>query len=163
MILDEFENWPRYALGPAWEKAMAFAAALPRDAADGEYPILERDVYAVVFGYQTKDHATAVLEAHTRYVDVQIPLSGRELHGRYPAASLAPSTAYDPERDVRFFHHPQPYSVSYLIQAGQFAVYFPQDAHMTHGWAAGVPEPMRKVVIKVRTDLLAPGLGTVAG
>jgi YhcH/YjgK/YiaL family protein len=156
MILDEMDNRARYSRLPAWEKALSFAAALPPDVADGEYPIEGRDIYAVVFSYQTKDHATAVLEAHTRYVDVQAPLSGRELHGRYPAALLAPLTEYDPLRDVCFYHHPKPYASSYLVRAGQFAVYFPQDAHMTHGWVAGTPEPVRKVVMKVKAELLLP-------
>ncbi len=158
MILDQFENWPTYASLPAWETALSFAAALPRDAPDGEYPIQDRLIYAILFSYQTKDHATAVLEAHHRYVDIQVPLMGRELHGRYAAAQLTPRTEYDPIKDVLFFQHPERYTSSYMVSAGQFAVYFPQDAHMTHGWVEGAPEPVRKVVVKVRLDLLIPGL-----
>ena len=160
MILDQFANWPTYSRLAAWEKAMNFAAALPRDAADGEYPIQDRDIYAILFSYQTKDHAAAVLEAHRRYVDIQVPLVGREFHGRYDSAQLAPNADYDPTRDVVFFHHPEPYTSRYLVAAGQFAVYFPQDAHMTHGWVNGTPEAMRKVVIKVRTDLLVPSVAS---
>jgi YhcH/YjgK/YiaL family protein len=39
------------------------------------------------------------------------------------------------------------------VFAGSFVVFFPEDAHMP-GMAAGSPEPIRKVVVKINLPAL---------
>lgn len=155
MILDHLDNWTAYFGLPAWVEAMRFVAGLGPDAPDGDYPVRGRDIWARVFSYHTKPLSSAVLEAHREYVDVQVLLAGEEFQGRYPAAGLAVQTPYDPAADVEFYAHPAPYTTSWLLRPGMFAVFLPQDAHLTQGQGAA-PVPVKKVVAKVRASLLRP-------
>lgn len=86
------------------------------------------------------------LEAHRRYIDVQIPLTCDETFGWSPLAALPaqPDVPYSDERDIAFYHAmAQAYC---LVKPGQFYVLFPDDAH-----APLVGEgPIRKVIGKIR-------------
>lgn len=155
MLLDELENWPGCFALPAWQEAMEFLARLGPDAADGDYAIRGRDIFARVFSYATRPLPEAVLEAHRQYVDIQAMLVGAEVQARCPVRGLRVKTAYDPAVDAEFFEHPAQYAATWLLAPGMFAVFFPQDAHLTQG-QAGAPAPARKVVVKVRCALLRP-------
>lgn len=155
MILDLLENWTTYLGLPAWRQAMEFAAGLGPDAAEGDYAISGRDIWARVAGYSTLPLADAVLEAHREYVDIQSPLLGEELQGCHPVGGLRPRTAYDPADDVLFFDHPAALATTWLLRPGMFTAFFPQDAHLTKG-QVGAPARVRKVVVKVRAALLRP-------
>lgn len=159
MILDSLDAWTTYAATPAWRQAFEFAAAFDPTLPDGEYPVQGQDIRAIVFSYQTKARHEVLLEAHRVFADIQILLSGAEIHGRCPVGTLTPDTDYDPARDVVFFRHPARRASEYLVQPGEFAVYYPQDAHMTQEWTDGAAAPVRKMVVKVRADLLRPGQG----
>lgn len=155
MILDLLENWTAYLGLPAWREAMEFTVGLAPDAADGDYDIRGRDIWARVSSYSTLPLADAVLEAHREYVDIQAPLMGEEFQGCYPVGGLRPRTAYDPADDVLFFDHPAALTNAWLLRPGMFAVFFPQDAHMNKG-QVGTPALVKKVVVKVRAALLRP-------
>jgi YhcH/YjgK/YiaL family protein len=155
MLLDQLDNWPGYFGLPAWTEAMRFVEGLGPDTADGDYEVRGRDIWARVFNYATKPLCQAVLEAHRTYADIQVLLAGEEFQGRYPARDLTVKTPYDPAADVEFFEHPEPYTTSWLLRPGMFAVFLPQDAHMTQGQVAA-PAPAKKVVVKVRCSLLQP-------
>lgn len=153
MILDLLDNWICYFGQPAWAEALRFAAALGPDTPDGDTEIRGRDIWARVFSYTTQPLDRAVLEAHREYVDIQVMLAGEEVQGCYQVRDLTPRTAYDPAEDIVFFHHPDPLTTAWRLRPGWFAVFLPQDAHLTKGLIAA-PAPARKVVVKVRSALL---------
>ena len=70
----------------------------------------------------------ALLEAHRRFIDIHIPLSGPERFGWAAAEALNDSTeGYDCDNDIIFFNEtPQNY---FDIYPGQFVIFFPEDAH----------------------------------
>ena len=116
------------------------AAALGRHDVDGDR------VFALVQEYQTKLPAECVWEAHRRYVDVQYVVTGSERMGYAAIADMVPRVAYDVEKDVAFF---EPGSRFVTVNAGMFAIFGPNDVHSPCG-AAGQPQPVRKVVVKVQ-------------
>lgn len=84
------------------------------------------------------------LEAHRRFIDIQVPVKGAEIMGWAPVDSLKhPLVAYDEATDVEFYGDT---STSLLhVHPGQMAVFFPEDAHAPN---IGVGNH-RKLVIKI--------------
>lgn len=149
MILDRVENLPLYlSLNPGFEKAWEF---LSRDdltslAAD-RYEIDGERVFAIISDITARRREDAKLEAHERYIDIQVVLAGNEIIGwKSKALCGTPSRAYNPDRDVQFF--PDDPEVWLAVPAGSFAVFFPEDPHMP-GIGDG---EIRKIVVKVAVD-----------
>lgn len=69
------------------------------------------------------------LEAHRKYIDIQVPLTANETVGWRPLESLdmAPDIAYDEQRDIVFYR--QPSSAYIPVEPGQFYLMLPNDAH----------------------------------
>lgn len=155
MILDHLDNWNGYFSLPAWREALEFTRGLGPDAAEGDYEIRGRDIWARVFSYATRPLPQGVLEAHRAYVDVQAVLAGEEVQARCPVHELEVQEAYDPARDVEFFVHPAAYPATWLARPGLFAAFFPQDAHLTQGQVMAMAR-VKKVVVKVNRALLLP-------
>ncbi|MBI1291217.1 DUF386 family protein [bacterium] len=149
MILDSLKNWRRYA-APGSRLARAFMflenewdPSLP----DGRIDVLGDEIFALPQGYDTHDPATRFFESHERYLDIQYVIAGAEAIGWCPLEGLAPKDAYNPERDIAFWHHPANWT-PVLVHVGQFAVLYPEDAHMPGLRMEGFPS-VRKVVMKV--------------
>lgn len=71
----------------------------------------------------------ARLEAHDRFIDIQLPLAGEETFGWSWRGDLRMEAAggYDGERDIVFYDD-RP-AAHFTLRAGQFAIFFPEDAH----------------------------------
>ncbi len=157
MIVDHISNWRSYSFGEAWEKAFGFLEELSSDAEEKEYPIDGDGLFARVMSYPTKGEADAgaVLEAHRKYMDIQVALVDSERIAVYPEHTLAVKAAYDLEKDVVFFEYAEPAKLQLSIFPGTFACLLPQDAHMPQ-LHTGVPGALvKKVVVKVAMDRLA--------
>lgn len=154
MMIDVLGNVPLLASRPAWTKTVAFLSALPTEIEDGRHDIKGDDLFAIVMTYNTRHRSEGLLEAHRRYVDVQVVLAGSERCEWYPAEGLAVSCPYDEGKDAEFYTPPDLPPAEFSLSPGFFAVFFPGDAHMTSLAVAGEPAPVRKVVVKIRADLL---------
>ncbi len=69
-----------------------------------------------------------LLEAHQRYIDIHIPLSGIEVIG-WSHTSNAKNVIepYDVDRDIEFFGDKSQCTIP--VMPGQVAIFFPEDAH----------------------------------
>jgi biofilm protein TabA len=146
MILDRIEQAERYtAVHPLLAAGLAFLAR--PDLADlpvGRHEIDGSRVYALVGHDAGRGEAGARLEVHRRYIDIQVSLDGGERIGWRPLAACRElAEAYDAERDIAFFVD-QP-TAWFAMARGEFAVFFPDDAHAP---LAGTGS-LHKVVIKV--------------
>lgn len=87
------------------------------------------------------------LEAHRRYIDIQLPLKGPEKMGWASVSGLKlPRAEYDEKNDVVFFGDSATSLIN--VRPGQMAVFFPEDAH---GPNIGLGTH-RKLIIKVPVD-----------
>ena len=129
------------ALQAAFDLIRSFDFAAAEDGPaeiDGEritINVLHRDL-------KTKD--AAKLEAHERYVDIQVMFSGNEVFGgKLTDECEQPQVPYNPEKDVILFDdEPDGY---WPLLEGMFVVFFPEDAH-----APMVGEgTVEKLVVKV--------------
>ena len=159
MIIDNQENWKTYPFGPAWRAAFEFLLSLTPDTEEKKYPLQGDDLFATVSAYDTRPWESALPEAHRRYVDIQMILSGRERAECMGRESLVVESPYDDAKDVEFYRHPSTGKVVIDLFPGRFAVFFPHDAHTPGLVASEGPEPVRKVVVKLRATLLQTGGG----
>lgn len=154
MIADSIQNSSLYPFGPAWEAAFELLETLTPDSETGKRLIQGNDLFANVDCYKTRFPADARLEAHRKYVDIQVLLSGEEIIEFFPRNGLTVSEPYKPERDVEFYGNPAKEHARVILKPGQFVVFFPEDAHMPCIMTGTSPEPVKKVVFKIAVDLL---------
>lgn len=154
MIVDRLEHWGRYAFGAAWASAFEFIQSLEPDASDQKYALQGDDLYALVITGQTRPRADALLEAHRKYVDIQAPLVGAEGFEWAPTEGLATHTPYDASSDAALYKMPQRTLGRVDAHPGLFLALFPQDAHAPQLMVRGAPEAVKKVVVKIRVELL---------
>lgn len=103
--------------------------------------------YAMEMAYRTKLRPEAFFESHRRYVDLQVVVSGGERMEAAGAAALAVVQPYDEAKDLIAYADTDEASVL-RVRAGEAVVFWPEDAHMP-SLAAGEPELVRKIVVKV--------------
>ena len=146
MILDALNSMSQYrCLDGNFGVALDFAGRSDlRDLPLGRHDIHGQEVYALVMKEQGRPREGARLEAHRRYADIQIVLSGTEEMGWKPGSSCkTPTGGYDADKDVQFFED-EP-DTWFSVQPGQFVVFFPEDPHLPMVSKG----ELHKVVIKV--------------
>jgi YhcH/YjgK/YiaL family protein len=109
---------------------------------------LSPDVTVRVQEYTTKLPKDAKFETHDKMIDIQYVAAGQELFGLASRDRLEVSVPYNSEKDITFYHDPAAYG-SVLLQAGDFIVVYPEDAHKP-SCIAGSPAPVKKMLIKIR-------------
>ncbi len=140
--------------GESWECAFEFLLSLTPDAEEKEYKLNGDRIFARVMSYETKLPEDAVLEAHRRYVDIQMVLSGSEGFECFPIDSLEIDKLYDELKDVEFYRRTAPGPVRIDMYPGMFLTLFPQDAHMPSLMINDTPDVVKKVVVKLDIKLL---------
>ena len=118
-------------------------------AAVGKYDI-ENGVYVSVQEYTTKARSEAKYEAHKKFIDIQMILSGKELIAVSPIEKMTISDEYNEEKDFMLFHHNDE-CTDYVLEAGDFLILYPQDVHMP-GVCVNEKSPVRKIVVKVPVE-----------
>lgn len=113
----------------------------------GKYQV-DDDFYYMVQEYTTKSEAECRLESHQKYIDIQWIISGRERIDCVSVGGLTVKEAYNADKDVAFWNEPSD-MMRCVLNAGSYAVLFPNDAHKPC-IAAEAPEQVRKVVAKVK-------------
>ena len=148
MILDKLENASLYScISNNLKKGFEFLKNTDLPAlSPGRHDIDGNDVFALVSEYDSKNPEDCRLEAHRIYTDIQYLVSGKELIGYETLGTQAVSSEYNPEKDIAFYKGD---GTPILLEAGMFAVFFPQDVHRPCIFAEK-PEKVKKIVIKVR-------------
>lgn len=155
MILDTLSHWHHYQMDilPGLSEAFTWLEETDlHQIKPGRYPIDGDHIFALVSDYQTKDGDEGKWEAHEQYADLQYVVHGSELFGYAPLREMEVIKPYDEENDYALFDGPGEFV---HFNEGMFAILMPQDAHMP-GIAFEEPEPVRKVVIKIRIGYRTP-------
>jgi biofilm protein TabA len=111
---------------------------------NGRHEIDGDRVYAIVARELGRGRADSPLEFHRRYLDIQYVIRGLDIIGWLPVAECRRNKqAYDAEHDLGFFlDRPGTWC---RLPAGNFAIFFPEDAHAPLAGSG----PIHKVVVKV--------------
>jgi biofilm protein TabA len=115
--------------------------------APGQHPINGDDLFAIVEHMPGHTRAEAKLEAHRRYIDIQLVLDGIDEMGWKPLADCHnPIGDYSAEMDIRFFHDEPASWIATPPYA--FCIFFPEDAHAPLVGTGNIC----KVVFKIPVD-----------
>lgn len=123
---------------------------------DGKHLVNADGVFVIVQRYATKSEAAAVWETHRKHVDVQYIGQGRERMGwcrRTPALTIR--QPYCDDREAEFYEPPT--DAAFIeLEAGEFAVFWPDDVHAPSLTPLGDAQPrdVLKVVVKVPVELV---------
>jgi YhcH/YjgK/YiaL family protein len=115
--------------------------------APGRYNIIGDDLIAIIEHLPGRTREMAKLEAHRRYVDIQMVLDGIEEMGWKPLADCYnPVSEHSMEKDIRFFHDAAASWIS--TPPDHFCIFFPEDAHAPLVSSGQI----RKVIFKVAVN-----------
>jgi YhcH/YjgK/YiaL family protein len=149
MILDVLDNADRYlTLNKGFRNGFAFLMRSDlKKLKTGRHEIHSDRVYAIVEDGPGRTREQAELEAHERYIDIQLVVDGTDSIGwKLKSACKQVSKKYDANNDIQFFKDEPD---SWLpVTAGSYVILFPEDAHMpmiSQGH-------LRKVVVKIAID-----------
>lgn len=175
LLYDKIENIELYkGLSDDIYAGLKYLKDMTPDVEPGTYEINPR-VKAIVSEYTTKPVNENGYEAHRKNIDIQYLLRGTEKIACLPVDELQETKPYNPSTDAAFYAAPRHLSPvncpldpvalhlqvkelstvnchlssDLLLGNGSFSIFFPQDAHMPQ-LCIDVPEPVKKVVIKIK-------------
>lgn len=146
MIIDAIQHAEKYfhlsrplSLGLAYLMNTDFSLVK-----EGRYEIEGDQVFAHVMNLETKSVMGGKWEAHKKYIDIHMVISGAERIGFAPVSSLSAGEYFE-DKD---FYYLEGKGQELTIIPSQFVIFMPQDAHMP-SLAVDRPAPIKKVVVKV--------------
>lgn len=111
----------------------------------GKHVIDEGNLWVNIVETELRPAEKAPLEAHNEFIDIQIPLTGKESYGiRDRKECQKPKGEFDPKNDIIFYDDP----IAEIVakEPGQMVVFAPDTAH-----APLIGEgTIRKAIFKVR-------------
>ena len=163
MIIDKIENIEKYSKAPSplegrgegakltliSAKVIDFLQNLTPETPTGRYEIAD-GVYANVDEYEPKNYENCKFEAHKKYIDIQMVLSGEENLEYRCVDGLKISEEYDEKRDIMFFENPEEKSDYVHLTPFKFALIYPHEAHKPQ--IKTVSSFVKKVVVKIKVN-----------
>jgi YhcH/YjgK/YiaL family protein len=110
---------------------------------------IDNNMYMMVQHYDTRAWDEGKFEAHDTYIDIQFYLSGEEFVYVEDRSKLKVSEPYNAERDVVKFHDADA-PLRLRMTPGTAVIFFPEDGHKPNCMIGDKPEPVKKVVLKVK-------------
>jgi len=127
MIIDDFSNFELY-ISLHKDFTLVYDYVNTHNLADmkcGKYELRGKEVFFSLQEYETKP--VQKLEAHKKYIDIQIVFKGAEYMGYTDLSRTSVIEEYDEEKDVMFLEG----SVDKLrADSKNFLIFYPNDAHM---------------------------------
>ncbi len=147
MIYTEISNIGHYhGLGKYLDEAVDYLSSHPlEDVQAGHYEIDGNKVYMNVFDYDTISEDGAFFEAHKKYADIHMTVTGEEIVGVSDMSKVSVKT-FDEEKDLLEVEGPVEHYIKLI--PGKVLITLPEDAHKVK-LAVGNPSAVKKAVIKV--------------
>lgn len=147
MIIDHISNLKQYdLLGENFPTARRFLETTRLDSLQpGRYEIDGERVFANVVERDLTEMPTT-WEMHQKYADIHLILSGSEAFGYYPASRLEAYPTSFGDDDGALLHGLKGSFVA--LEAGEFLIAMPQDAHLSNCPGAGAAH-CKKLILKI--------------
>ena len=157
MLYDKWENFLNYsALLPEAAQAICdFVKNATPETSNGSHDSGVDGLRISVFDSKTTlDYKDAVWEIHKEYADIQTLLVGAEVNFcRHHIETLIPKTEYDAKADYQLFYSEAGDDLKLTLTPERFAIYLPNEAHITSFNTDGTSQPIKKIVFKVHRNL----------
>lgn len=130
---------------PYYKKAVEFINdGRLKDLPAGTHTIDGDNLWVNIVETSLKPISEARLEAHDRYIDLQVPLSKEEIFGIKKRSECGTEKDANADNDIVFFDDPIAETVS--VKAGESITFAPDTAHAP---LIGTG-PIRKAIIKIK-------------
>lgn len=127
MIFDHVSNLPQYAGLPGMKEVIRFLEDNPPDALQCTRYELPDGMWCTVSEPELRQNGP--FEVHRRYIDLQLILEGSEQIDWLPLRLHEEAFPFSTEKDIGFFEDTSTDMLPLRMLSGQFAVFFPEDAH----------------------------------
>ncbi len=154
MIIDKIENFEIYPFGSTWKRIFEFLSTLTPRSEDKKYTIEGDDIFAIVMSYQTSNPQTATFESHKKYIDIQTVITGQEKFECTFIDKLDIIEHYDTKKDVTLYKRAESGQICVDVSKGTFVMLYPHDAHIAGLMVGTESQLVKKVVVKVKKELL---------
>lgn len=146
MIKAKLENSKKYSkIHPDFERAFQALSEIAKKFKVEN--IEENGVRYLCQTYKTAPAGEKKSEVHRKFIDIQFLAKGEEKIHFGARDGLEVSEPYDSEKDAEFLKGEM--AEFCVLHAGEFAVFFPEDAHQPGCIAGSGPCEVRKVVVKI--------------
>ena len=147
MIYTEIANIKNYyGLGAYLDKAVDYLSSHSlADLQAGHYDIDGKMVYMNVFDYETITEEGAFFEAHKKYADIHMTITGVEMVGVSDISKVSVKS-FDEAADLLEVEGDVEHYIK--LKPGKALITLPEDAHKVK-LAVGSPAAVKKAVIKV--------------
>ena len=150
MIFDNIKNCEQYfSLHGAYEKAFSFLKEAAVNFPETGKHVIDGDkLFASVQAYNTLTE-DGKMEAHEKYIDIQLLVSGKEIMYVKDISKAELSDAYREDWDAAFYTVDETTS-KLVLTPGDFVILLPNDAHRPCVAFEGKSEEVQKIVMKVK-------------
>ena len=148
-------HWQTLITHPVLTRSMDWIKEQQNQFVEGIHELEEPGWFVNVHGYATLPPELCRWENHTRTIDIQYVIEGAETVRMLPSEVLGTPESYSPANDTELFHPPSdgtPF-VTVNLQAGDFVMFFPGEAHLPK-ICLGDASQLRKLVVKIPSALL---------
>lgn len=129
MILDRIDNVRFYQnLSPLIKQGLDYIKNLKITDLKPNKINLGNGISVTTSVYIGKDPALVRYESHRTHIDLEYIVKGNELVSIAHPDSLKVKEAYDPAKDVKYYHDAEN-PTRFIIKEGYFVIYYPDDAH----------------------------------
>ncbi len=159
MIFSSLSQSSRYAaLHPLFPRAFEYIRNTDLHAlAPGHHPIFGEDLFVIVEHVPGRMRTEAKLEAHRRYIDIQLVLEGVDEMGWKPLVECnKPVSDYSAERDILFFNDAPASWIA--TPPDTFCMFFPEDAHAPLVSTGIIRKAVFKIAVQSEGERMRHGL-----
>lgn len=156
MIISDLKHWRQEAgwVTPSLRKALEWLEQqISTDTPAGRYDIDGDRMYVLVQELTTEPAVERLAEAHRKYIDIQLLLSGKELIRAARDSDSAEIIADELLERDKLSYRDVEHESDIVLLPGMFAVFFPADIHRP---CCNAERSMfiRKAVVKIDVSLL---------
>lgn len=147
MIIDHISNIGRYQnIHKYFPKIIEYLEKVNiKTLSTGKHVIIRGQAYVSIDKVLARDKKNAYLEAHRKYIDIQIIFSGLDTIGWKSVVNCKQvQKGYDKEKDIIFYKEAPDFFIP--VSSEFFVIFFPTDAHMP---LIGTEE-IYKAVLKIK-------------
>lgn len=157
MFLGTFSHparWQPFLHAPLLLQSLLWVRDNAASVTEGIHELGKPGWFVNVYGYTTQPRELCAWENHTRTFDLQYMIDGLEVIDLIPVESLGAPTSYKADSDTEKFSANEAPFTQLLFPTGSFIFFLPGEAHRPK-IAAAAPAALKKLVVKIPTDLLA--------